>query len=48
MPQPPIRLSDLPREERLVALYARAAAATEDWRASRTPKPSWWERMLSR
>lgn len=43
--QASIRISDLPREQKLAALYARAAETEAEWRASRAPKPSLWQRL---
>lgn len=42
----PIRLSDLPREQRLNALYRRSAEARAQWQASRSKPRTVWERLF--
>ncbi|WP_298092840.1 hypothetical protein [uncultured Sphingomonas sp.] len=41
----PIRISDLPREERLTALYRRAAEERVRYESSRMAKPSLIDRL---
>jgi hypothetical protein len=42
------RISDLPREQRLSALYRRSAEARAQWQAERARPASFWQRLLGR
>jgi len=43
----PVRISDLPREQRLSALYRRSAEARAQWQAVRNKPRSLWERLFA-